>query len=568
MRSWRAVAMGLIVGLLPLWSASAWAGPGATSNTVDAMVRRRAGDHVFLDGGEAVGLTLGQTLVVKREGSSIGKIEIVFLAKHSATARIVSEVVPITATDSLAALLALSATPLTALLTVTAAPVSSAAPALEPSAPGPTAPARSPSWLPGSQQRRPSTPRMRTSGTISVAWEGFKDGGFAARDVNDVTGRASLRFRDIGGKPYSVRVRTRMRQVSRTVVGSPTTPLTETRNRLYEVSLRYEPPDGRFSYVLGRVGVSPFVGLGYLDGGLLQVRLAPSVRVGAFGGAVPAVDGIRVDFAQNKYGAFMRFGDPRPSGKHRIAVVVAGVRAQFARGTRDYVSFETSYSSPQWSLFQRAEVDFSLPSSDRPERGTGLSTLSLSVTYRLAGRTRLYAGYHTRRDPLPGVTGIGGDPLDLLFRTSVRAGATVGFGRSGSVTFGGSVRSQQGTNERTYAGNLGASWRLGHVRAGATVHFYDGSRSKGVVATARLSGSLARDLHFVAYYNYFSNTRLLQPSFLGGSSVVPVALNSRRAGGDLTYDLSSGLYLRGGFEVGQGGAIDGTRAVAEAGFRF
>ncbi len=131
-------------------------------------------------------------------------------------------------------------------------------------------------------------------------------------DYQERTARVDLGLYDIAGQPLSFTLR-----------GSPPgghpgaassavrTPASLRTDRIYELALRYDPPRGRLAFELGRIGVSRFVGIGYLDGALVRFRLRPQIQIGAFGGR--QADIANLDGIGRKYGGFVRLS---PGGRY------------------------------------------------------------------------------------------------------------------------------------------------------------------------------------------------------------------------------------------------------------
>ena len=216
------------------------------------QVRYRSADTVYLTVGSAEGVAVGDRFEILRKDAVIATVEVIFVAERSASAKVISESTPIAAGDAARRVGATRTTP-------RPAPTTSAQPATT----------RSPFSL---------------SGTAT----------FDAGDDRSV-GRLSLRARNIADLPLHARVRVRTSSV-------------DNGNRLYEASLSYE---GRvLGARIGRIGNTPYVGLGYLDGALVSVNITNNIQAGVFGGLQPDVTELTFDADATKYGAFARvFGD-------------------------------------------------------------------------------------------------------------------------------------------------------------------------------------------------------------------------------------------------------------------
>jgi len=220
------------------------------------QVRYRSADTVYLTQGSAEGVAVGDRFEILRNNAVIATVEVIFVAERSASAKVLTESTTIAAGDA--------ARRIGAATRPTPPPTRDPQPATTPN----------PSLI-----RRP--PSLATlSGTAT----------FDAGDDRTL-GRLSLRARHIADLPLHARVRARASSE-------------ENGNRLYEASLSYE---GRFLGArVGRIGNTPYVGLGYLDGALVSVNVASFLQVGAFGGLQPDITDLSFDADRTKYGAFAR----------------------------------------------------------------------------------------------------------------------------------------------------------------------------------------------------------------------------------------------------------------------
>ena len=340
-------------------------------------VRYRSADTIYLNSGRAAGLEVGDRLEVVRGNEVIAEIEVQFTAEHSASCRILKERKAIQADDRVRR-------------------VGDTTPAPKPSAPAPPAPTpeatppRSPSVFGTPDRFQPS--RTRVTGAVSLETEAFSDGTETRRDFNRTAARLNVRVRDIVGTPLQLRLRMRSLDEQRERRLTSGIPESTSRDRLYELSLIYEPEDARYGFRLGRLGAGPFVGIGYLDGGLGKVRIVGPLEVGGFFGRRPNIEELGFDGSGSKYGAFARVA-PESSG---VEFFVAGIREEGETDiSREYVAVETRYDPGQrWTFFQHAELDLNTGWREEAAGSTSqLSQLSLTALGRLSERSRLVISY-------------------------------------------------------------------------------------------------------------------------------------------------------------------------------
>ena len=349
-------------------------------------VKYRTATSVYLDGGRAQGLDVGDRLQVREGSKSVAELEVVYVAEESASCTVLSETRSVRPGD--------------VAVRVARAPGTAASGETGPAAATPAPPASVVPVPPRTAGARPVAPWARVRGAASVGHYRTWDQTEWALDLQETTARLDLGLYDVGGQPVSFTLRLRSRHDRRSRALSPRTPQSERVDRLYEAALRYEPPSDRFAFELGRIGISRFVGIGYLDGGLVRYRPAADVQVGAFGGRIADIETLGFGGTGQKLGGFVRLA---PGGRYaagRYDVVLAFVREN-ADGdvSREYLSLESRLGSGRrfW-LRQRAELDLNRGwREDVTGKSHQLSNLSLAAHLRLSPSASAFASYDGRR---------------------------------------------------------------------------------------------------------------------------------------------------------------------------
>lgn len=340
-------------------------------------VRYRSADTIYLNSGRASGLEVGDRLEVVRSGEVIAEIEVLFTAEHSASCRVLNERKAIQAEDRVRR-------------------IGEAAPAPAPPTPAPpaptpeTVPPRRPSVFGTPDRHQPS--RTRVTGAVSLDTEVFSDGTESRRDFNRTAARLNVRVRDIVGTPLQLRLRMRSLNEERERRLTSGIPESTSRDRLYELALIYEPEDARYGFRLGRLGAGPFVGIGYLDGGLGKVRVVGPLELGGFYGRRPNIEELGFDGSGSKYGLFARIAPE----SNALEFFVAGVREEGETDvSREYVAVETRYDpGRRWTFFQHAELDLNTGwREEAAGSASQLSQLSLTALGRISERGRLVISY-------------------------------------------------------------------------------------------------------------------------------------------------------------------------------
>lgn len=549
----------------------------SAQETAPFRVRYRSAETVYLDAGRAVGIEVGDRLEVLAGGEPVAALEVVYAAQHSASCRVV---------EGDAGAVAVGAAVRPAPGSAGERPASEAAegetageaPAAEaPRTEGPAAEPR-----PGYRSRRPAN---RLGGSVALDYDQFTDGSGAGYDWQRQAARLDLRVDDIAGTGHDLRVRLRLREDERerplTAGPSPGgVPESESRDRLYELALIYEPGEKRYGYRVGRLLAGPYAGVGYLDGAMGRFSVSPRFDVGAFAGARPDVSDLGFESGGNKAGLFVRWSPAAGDGvRGRFAqggepfeVFVAGVREQAddtagLDAAREYVTLETRWvPGSRWAFYQRAELDLEPPPVGAGAGESGrLSQLSLSAVGTLSPSARVRIVYH-RTEPFLFEEEVDPDLPEERFADLLRQGLRAGmdFGRPGGATVGfdAGVREDESDRDPTTSVRLfafhprafGGDWSLSASALGFTGEIADGVLLDGRVARRFGRG---HELSFAA----------------GGSGHRETAFEDEelaaywaRAG--VWIELPANLFSRAEFEAAGGDGREGQRLSTSLGWRF
>ncbi len=542
-RGWRPWALGFGLQVL----AAGIQLPVSAANP-SFVVRYRSASNVYIDGGKAEGLAVGDRLAVVVDTQTVAELEVVFLSEGSASCRVVSEKRSVRAGDT-ATLLPKREPPPTlpeAAAKVVASPVEAPAPVLT----AQTAPARP--WA-----------RLRGGASVGLykAWDHEPGSlGFEQR-----LGRLDLSLIDIGGQPLTFNTRFRSRRDTRSA--SLSSSRFDKRNDLYEMSLRYEPPQDDVSFEVGRLGSSRFTSIGYLDGAMVRVRLRSPLQIGGFAGKSAIVDGLGTGGVGPKYGGFLRFS-PRNLYSAAYDVTVAVIR-EFAQAdvSREYLSVESRFGSGKVSVFGRSEVDLnrgwrrSLAGQDYQ-----LSNLSLATNLRFSPSASAALSYDSRRNYRDYFTrNVPEQIFDDLLHQGLRGSFYLGRGYGLNATAGFGVLLREDTlspadsNSYSYNGGL----RHGNlfqkeISIGADFNAFQNAVTDGYLVTAqagkRFRGGHQFDLSYGrSFYRVKATAQDRKTEYL------------RFAG---RGDLGRHVYVLADVEYDRGDDLRGLRGFFEAGFQF
>jgi hypothetical protein len=472
-------------------------------------VRYRTENTIYINAGSAAGVSVGDRFEVLRGGNVVGTIEVQFAAEQSASARVISESPAIQAGDIVRRI---------------GAAVTPPPPQPPPALPG----------LGGGTRRYGST---SISGNVSLDHETNQ------RDYGRTLARVNGRARNIAGLPLTLR--TRLRFANETE---------ENRNRLYELSLLYEPFGGRVAVQAGRIGNSPLIGLGYLDGALARVRIVQGVEAGAFYGYRPDITELSPDTSTTKYGAFVRFAPVRMA-----ELTIAGVQTQNDTDESSFIAVDGRYApSERLSLFAHGRAAISGDADD--ERG--VDTIFTAVG-QLTSTTTLSASYERIQpgidDDLRTTDQVIDDFLRQGFRVTLRhpnlflaAGVRTGDDTTAPTT--------TDDKRNTYSATVGVSHPtlLFGVGASLSATGFSSPLSDGVFANVRLArrfgaGHLAELSAGGLFVDEASIERLTTTTWIRGGAWI-----------ELPYDV----FARAELELTGGDAPAGHRVNIGVGYRF
>ena len=508
-------------------------------------VTYRSATSVYVSGGRAAGLAVGDRLNVVSGRQTVAELEVAFLAEHSASCRIVSETGTVKTGDRV----------------VMIGPPRAAAPAPAPS-PSPRAgsatPAEpAPSSASGDYRRRRTNGYGRLTGGLTLGYSGFWDASPSNRDVTELAVRYDVAARDLAGLPLEARVRGANRQIDRTGVRGVILSNKDTRDRLYEASLAYAPMKGRVSATAGRLGAHPFVSLGYLDGVLAEVRPTSNIQLGGFAGNTVEMGG---PAGGTKAGGFVRIA-PRETRLH-YEVVVSGVREnQAGEVSREYLGLQGQLRTGELWLYQRAEVDLNRGwRLERAGTSTQLTDVRSLLSWRASPTRSVSFSYEQRRNYWTAFNRtLPVEVFDGRVQQTFRGDIDLARANTAGIWAGGSVRLREGDDRTVYDAHGGfRTPRFLSMRTSIEGTLYRTVTTLGVLGTVRLGRDLRGGHRIDASYN-FSGYDMRGDEGRRQSQWIRLSGYGQ---------LSKGAFGRGDLEYGIGNDLRGVRALLEGGYRF
>ena len=552
MRPFPAVLMSLLLaaGVVAEVATGAVAATGVAGTTTDAKtgsgsascrVKYLSAEHVYIDGGQAQGVALGDTLVVTRKGDRVALVVVVFVADHSASCQIVSQAEGIEVGD-------------TALI--------------KRGLVGEEAVINRPEQRQRTFAAYGESPVVRTgpvlTGSVSLQYYHSRNFDNTALTFDQPLLRFNVKVLDLFSPGHTFQAKGYLRYDRRGSRYSATVPQEEWRNRVHRISYSYVDERATYNYSVGRVSSRVVTGVGYIDGFMVDGRVAGSTRIGLFAGSEPEWRTSEPRFYMHKYGLYLRHSRGQP-GVRRFELSVAAVGLyDRSEVSREYLYLSTLYrTGPRMDLYLSTEVDYNRSwRRERSGKTWSLTNIYLSGQYRMTDQVTTSLSYDNRRNfwsyrnrSLP----------DSLFDDSTRQGARLNArwkaGNHWSLHAHGGYR-----HLVAYAGDTWSyGFRLANYNGlyrGLLVSLrasgFTGPLLKGQNPSLRLSqawGKGHRAFAGAGLYAYESN-----------AITTPRHNYWVRAGAEVS--LTTKLFCSGEYEYDWGDDTLGHRILAEIGYRF
>lgn len=416
----------IVRALAPLLAALALASPAAVAAESECHVRFVSAENVYLDAGSAAGLDVGVRVRIVRGGTAVAELEVVFVAEHSASCRIVSGAGAVNTGDR-----------------AVFEPVAPAAPA----AAADTLVSRA-RELPAAGSPRGSRPVDRFDGWLALQWDHSTE----STDRQLTTDLVSLPFRVRArelGRDFEFHGRGSLRWLARDGFGAGA-PASESRHRVLEAAFVREGRDLGWELAIGRVGGRRAAAAGPFDGLAVTRRLGAGTKVGVFGGFAPAWGDLGFSADDHLGGIALEYERAGAAGRYLGVTLAAVGRYRDGEISREHLSLVTSWrDGRRLSLLQAAEVDL-YRGWRREGGGSGAELTSTALTgrWQVSGPLAVTLGYDGRE---PVRTWETRSLPDSLFTEAGRNGWRAGAAWRGAGGLGldvsGGLRHEQRTGE-------------------------------------------------------------------------------------------------------------------------
>ncbi|MFQ5709618.1 MAG: hypothetical protein ACE5HO_19350 [bacterium] len=400
----------------------------------------------YIDLGTNQGLSVGDTVSVRQRNRTVGLLVVDHVAKLSASCHLILEKKTIKRGDRVEILLPLSKHTASVAGTET----------IKQESPSSTAPKTR--YRRYTRKRNRNGPN-RIKGRMGIESLWFDDRSNSNLNYQQLALRSTLTVQKFMGMPLELRLRWRSRAHIRERSLSSSIPKNEWTHNLYELGLVYEDDNSPVEFGFGRILSHRVRGLGYIDGGLLSVKLRGPWRVGFAGGTQPSLRSSGFQTEEQKFGVFLNFERGEYESQRLSSTVAFSGRYHSGAVSREYIYLQNNYwKGSRFSVYQTVELDLNRGWKHR--RGASsiqLTNIFVSTSYRPNAVLSLSFSYDARKNILIYETR---SIPDSLFDETIRQGlhSTISVSLSRSVRLSGSfgVRFRNGNLKNTTS----AAWAL------------------------------------------------------------------------------------------------------------
>ncbi len=530
-----------LIGLLLVTSA------GSAAELVSTEILYLSSSSVYVGKGSADGLSEETVLTVHRDGQELARLQVSYLAEHSASCKIVLAGGPLSLGDEVRFL--------------PTAPIFVDPDLGKPDLLKP--------WEGKTLELTEASAEPELSGSAALEWKLFKDGGDTGEDFQQPALSLRLNAKQIANRPLEFRLRLRSKYSERSRAIDADRPETEWLHRLYEAALVWSDETRPYSLSLGRLYTRDLSAAGNWDGLQLDWRLGERWRLGALYGGDPGRRDSEPDFTDTKLGAYLAFEQGKAG--HRGLRTSLGAVGQYADGelSREFLALRGSIWRDELSLVGGAELDLNRDwRKDAAGESSTLSRLNALLRYRASSRLNLHLAYDRYASVRDALNQEIPDSLWTDLRQSgLRAGLDLGL--PGLLRLGGSVGFRDRddrpegihlpiyTNAYVSAANLagsGVTLRLAYA-------FADSRYMRSHVPSLDLSRAFGMKLNLGLGLGLQSYEGSAGESAMGTLSGQWLRLR----GG---YRICRRLRLQGYYGFDSGDLLDGSQILARLAYRF
>lgn len=510
-------------------------------------VKYISAENVYIDGGTAQGLSVGDKLIVRDADKIVADLEIIYVSENSASCKILKQEETIEPGNL-----------------VVVYQQQEKEPAIKQEEEQ-----TQPESLPTQYQKKEykpksSEPFAKISGSISAQIYHFDDLSDQNLDFTQPTLRLNLRAQKLWGKDYNLRIRSRARHNQRSRSYNNNIPENEWRNRIYEFSISYDNENAPFNFKTGRIISNHISGIGYIDGLLLQQNVSQNFRYGIFAGTQPEWQYSDFQTSLQKYGGYLNYRKGDYGGFRMESTVAAAGVYHSSTVSREFLYIQNTLSnSSRWHLYQSTEIDVNRGwRKEKAGEDVSISNLFLSARYQISKSVNVGLSYDNRKNYWTYETRSLTDSLfDDFLRRGLRGNVSIRLPYNYRIFSNVGYRKRDGDPEPTYSYGGGinkSNFIIDRLFINLRASGFQNPFSDGYSFNVQIGQYFLRtnylSIGYGNYYYKFSSTNSTRVN------------RSVQANGQ--FYLISRFFLSTQYEYGFGEDVKGHRVFAEFGYRF
>ncbi len=504
-------------------------------------------EHVYLSGGTEQGLQVGDRLVIGRNRTLVARLEVIFVARYSASCKILSSPLKVRPGDTAILLARVKSDEGENQKKNVKRRTQKKAPAIP-------------------LGKRSPEPLARFSGSASVQLLQLQDNAEIGLDFFQTSTRLNFRMHHILGKELTLRARTRVRYNERVQdYLANAVQQQELRNRVYELYLDYHDDESLLNYKLGRIYTRRLSGLGNIDGAQVEMRLLSNTRLGVMAGFQPNLFNSNFQTDIQKYGAYLHFA-PRDVSIRRFETTLAAVMEYSGQTiSREFLYFQNTYSrGSRFSIFQSVEVDINRKwRQARTGKAVTLSNFYVAGRYRFSDAVSAGLTFDNRQNYYS-IEFIDIDEFlfDAAPRTGIRGSLSLQLPGQLEVNTGGGFRTRNlSSSDATFSFSAGVSRRnlmRRRISLGVSATGFSEPFSDGLLGTIQVGKQFVQghrvDLSYLRYAYTIRDVDLSR------------ANNVFRI--NTSWIMFRSLVIAGLLDLANGDDLQGPRMLFEVGYIF
>jgi hypothetical protein len=499
-------------------------------------------ENVYVDKGKKSGLSIGDTLIAKRDGEIIANLKILYVAEHSASCAVLNQKENLHIGDKVDFFLKSVKSKEADLIVF---------------------PEDQPTQ--DSYRKKLSTkPFARISGGLSLQWYHYDDQSGNELNFNQPTVRLDLKAKELWGKKYFFVIKMRLRKNERTRSYSTDIKEKEWRNRIYSFYFSYEDNSSPINYRIGRILTPNLRGIGYLDGLQLQHNINKDFNWGVYAGLQSSWQFATAEDSLKKYGLFISYKNGDFQSNRFAGTIAYNAVYHGQTVSRENFYFQSSFHSyDKLSIYQSMEVDMNTSwRREKEDQFISLTSFYLSVRYKLSNTVRSGISYDNRKNFYRYSTReIPEDFYDLAFRHGLNADLSLTLPKDYYTSVRLGVKKRENDSETTYIGRLSLRKKnllIQYLTMNINLNGYINLYTKGWIPSLYISKQISGG-HYI--------------SLTGGLNKYETKLDGQnrshywlRLNGRL--QMFDRTYLSGFYSNEWGNDFKGYRLRAEFGYRF